>query len=104
MSKSVFVGNNPKIQLDKIGGDLSVVGWDGAELLIKSDEDDTRFEQTEGAVSVSSNSDLSLRVPKGASLVIKTISGDASIRGMLGAIEIKEIHGDLSIRDAGSIS
>ena len=64
MSKSVFVGNNPKIQLDKIGGDLSVVGWDGAELLIKSDEDDTRVEQTGETVSVSSGSDLSLRLPK----------------------------------------
>lgn len=104
MSKSVFVGNNPKIQLEKIGGDLSVVGWDGTELLIKSDEDEARLEQTEGAVSVSSNSDLSMRVPKGASLAIKSIAGDASIRGLLGGIEIKEIHGDLSIRDAGAIS
>ena len=42
MSKAVFVGNNPKIRLDRIGGDLSVVGWDGAELLIKSDEDEAR--------------------------------------------------------------
>ena len=104
MSKSVFVGNNPNIQLDKVGGDLSVVGWDGAELLIKSDDDEARFEQTGEAVSVSSNSDLSLRVPKGASLTIKSIAGDASIRGLSGGIEIKEIHGDLSIRDAGSIS
>jgi hypothetical protein len=104
MSKSVFVGNNPKIQLDKIGGDLSVVGWDGAELLIKSDEDDTRLEQMGETVSVSSGSDLSLRLPKGASVEIKFIGGDASIRGLLGGIEIKEIHGDLAIRDAGSIS
>ena len=46
MSKSVFVGNTPKIKLDKIGGDLSIVGWDGADLLIKADDDETRFEQT----------------------------------------------------------
>ena len=104
MSKSVFVGNNPKIQLEKIGGDLSVVGWDGADLLIKSDEDDARVEQTGETVSVSSGSDVSLRLPKGASLAIKFIGGDASIRGLLGGMEIQEIHGDLSIRDAGSIS
>ena len=104
MSKSVFVGNNPTIQLDKIGGDLSVVGWEGAELLIKSDEDDARVEQMGETVSVSSGSDLSLRLPKGASLAIKFIGGDASIRGVLGGLEIKEIHGDLSIREAGSIS
>jgi hypothetical protein len=104
MSKSVFVGNNPKIKLDKVGGDLSVVGWDGAELLVKSDEDDARLEQTGEMVSVSSGGDLSLRIPKGASLEIKFIGGDASIRGLTGGLEIKEIHGDLSIRDAGSIS
>jgi len=104
MSKSVFVGNTPKINLDKVGGDLSIVGWDGADLLIKADDDNIRFEQTEGAVSVSCNSDLALRIPKGAALAIKSISGDASIRGVLGDIEIKEIHGDLSIRDIGALS
>jgi len=104
MSKSVFVGNNPKIKLDKVGGDLSIVGWDGADLLIKSDEDETRFEHTEDAVSVSSSSDLSLRVPKGAAFQIVSIAGDASIRGVLGGIEIQELHGDLSARDIGSLS
>ena len=104
MSKSVFVGNTPKINLDKVGGDLSIVGWDGADLLIKADDENVRLEQTEGAVSVSCNSDLSLRIPKGAALAIKSIGGDASIRGVLGGIEIKEIHGDLSVRDVGTLS
>lgn len=104
MSKSVFVGNNPKIQLDRVGGDLSVVGWDGAELLIKSDEEEARFEQTNEVVSLSSGGDLSLRLPKGASLEIKFIGGDASLRNVPGGIAIQEAHGDLSIRDAGSIS
>jgi len=104
MSKSVFVGNTPKINLDKVDGDLSIVGWDGAELLIKGDEGDIRFEQTEGAVSLSCGSDLSLRIPKGAALAIKSLGGDASVRGMLGGIEIKEVHGDLSVRDVGALS
>lgn len=104
MSKSIFVRNNPKIQVDRIGGDLSVVGWDGAELLIKSDEEQARIDQTDQAVTLSSDSDLSLRLPKGASLEIKFIGGDASIRSVPGSIAIQEAHGDLSIRDAGSIS
>jgi hypothetical protein len=104
MSKSVFVGNNPKIQLDRVGGDLSVVGWDSAELLIKSDDEEARFEQTDEVVSLSSGGDLSLRLPKGASLEIKFIGGDASIRGVPGNSTIQEAHGDLSIRDAGPIA
>jgi hypothetical protein len=104
MSKSLSVGSNPKIRLDQVGGDISIVGWDGTDLLIKGDEDDLRLDQTGEAVSVSSGNDLSLRVPKGTSLEVNSIGGDASIRGVLGGIEIKEIHGDLSVRDAGNLS
>jgi hypothetical protein len=104
MSRSILLGNNPRIQLDRIGGDLSVVGWDGAELLIKSDDDEARVDQTGEAVSISSGGDLSLRLPKGASLEVKFIGGDASLRSVPGNIAIQEVHGDLSIRDAGSIA
>lgn len=104
MNKSVFVGNNPKIRIDSIDGDLSVVGWDGNELLIKGEEDEIRFEQTGETVSVFSSDDLSLRVPRGASLEFTMISGDASIRGVLGGCEFKEVAGDLSMRDVGAVA
>jgi hypothetical protein len=45
-----------------------------------------------------------LRVPKAASFYIKQISGDASLRGVLGDVELMEVNGDLSIREAGSVS
>lgn len=104
MSKSVFVGNNPRIRIESVGGDLSVVGWDGNDLLLKGDEDEIRFEQTGEVVSVFSSDDLSLRVPRGASLEFPMIGGDASIRGVVGGCELKEVAGDLSIRDIGAIT
>lgn len=104
MSKSVFVGNNPRIRIESAGGDLSVVGWDGNDLLLKGDEDEIRFEKTGEVVSVFSSDDLSLRVPRGASLEFTRIGGDASIRGVVGGCELKEVAGDLSIRDIGAIT
>ena len=104
MSKSISVGSNPTIRVGSVSGDLSIVGWDGSELLIKGDEDDIRFEQTGEKVSVSSTDDLSLRVPKGATLELDKLGGDVSIRGVTGGCEFKEVSGDLSIRDAGSIA
>jgi len=104
MSKSLSVGNTPRIKIESVGGDVSVVGWDGADLLIKGDDDEIRFEQTGEAVSVFSSDDLSLRVPRNASLEFTMVGGDASIRGVMGGCEFKEVAGDLSVRDAGSIA
>ncbi len=104
MSKSIPISGNTRIRIESAGGDLGVIGWDGNELLIKGDEDEFRVEQTGELVSVSSSDDLSLRVPRTAYLEFVMIGGDASIRGLLGGCELKEVAGDLSIRDVGSIS
>jgi len=103
MSRTISAGKSPRIIIDVIDGDLSVVGWVG-DLLIKGDEDEYRVEEKEDELLLSSDGDLSLRVPHGSSLQLNKISGDASIRGVKGGIELKEIEGDLSIRDAGSIA
>ena len=103
MSKTISAGRTPKILIENISGDLSLVGWEGEEILLKGDEDDIKFNQDGGQVNVSSADDLSLRVPKAASVFITQIQGDASIRGVMGNIELKEIHGDLSIRDVNSV-
>ncbi len=104
MSRTISAGKSPKIKVDAIGGDLSVVGWDGADILVKGDDDELHLEQNGEEISLSCSGDLSLRVPKASSFEFKSIGGDASIRGVLGGIELKEISGDLSIRDAGSVS
>ena len=38
MSRIISAGKTPKIRIDAIDGDLSVVGWDGEDVLIKTDE------------------------------------------------------------------
>ena len=104
MSQTISAGKTPKIIIDRLGGDLSVVGWEGAEVLIKGDEDDLSIDNNNGLITISCGGDLSLRVPKNTTFDFQQIGGDASIRGVQGNIEIKEINGDLSMRDSGSIA
>ena len=104
MSKTISAGHAPKIIIESIGGDLSLVGWESDEILLKGDEDGTRSSQNGEEVRISSDDDLTLRVPKGASVHIQAIAGDASIRGVTGGVELKEISGDLSIRDVESVA
>ena len=49
MSKMISAGKNPVIKVETIGGDLSVVGWDG-DILVKGDEDEVQLEQGDGEV------------------------------------------------------
>lgn len=103
MSKIVSAGKTPRIRIDAIDGDLSVVGWEAEDILIKADEDGLALKHDGEEVALSCTNDVSLRVPKDASLSIRRIGGDASLRGVLGNIEIKEIDNDLSIREAGFV-
>ncbi|MGE5642554.1 MAG: SHOCT-like domain-containing protein [Byssovorax cruenta] len=104
MSKMISVGKSPRIIADSIGGDVSVVGWDGNEILIKADDDELNLQQNGDEIRFSCEDDMSIRVPKDSNLSFIRIHGDAAVRGVSGNIEIKEINGDLSMRDVGSVS
>jgi hypothetical protein len=104
MPRIISAGNHPKINIETIDGDLSVVGWDGEEILIKTDEDALTLQQDGEMVSLSCTDDVSLRIPREAILSVGRIGGDAAVRGVLGNIEIKEIDNDLSMREVGSVA
>ena len=104
MSRIISAGKTPTIKIEAIDGDLSVVGWEGEDILIKTDEDELTLQQNGDAVSFSCTDDVSLRIPRDASLFIERVSGDMALRGVMGNVEIKEIDSDLSMRDVGSVA
>jgi hypothetical protein len=104
MSKTISAGRTPKIEIETIDGDLSLVGWEGEDILLKADDEEMRLTQDGDLIRLSCNDDLSLRLPKGASISIQKITGGASIRGVVGGLQLGEVSGDLSIRDVNNIS
>jgi len=104
MARIISAGKTPTITIETIDGDLSVVGWDGEDILLKTDEDELTLQQNADAVSFSCTDDVSLRIPRDSSLLIGRIGGDMALRGVMGNVEIKEIDNDLSMRDVGSVA
>lgn len=104
MSKTISAGRTPRIVIERVDGDLSLVGWDGEDVLLKGDDEITQVNHSGNEIYVSCDDDMSIRAPKDATILIHNIGGDASIRGILGGIELKEAGGDLSIRDVGSLN
>ena len=68
MTKTISAGRSPKIHIHVIGGDLSLVGWESDEILLKGDDDQTRASQNGDEVKLSCDDDVSIRVPKAASV------------------------------------
>lgn len=104
MSKIISAGKTPRIVIDSVDGDLSVVGWDGEDILLKTDEDTLTLQQQGDALTFSSTDDVSLRIPRDALLTIGHVNGDMALRGVLGNIMIQEIRNDLSVRDVGAVT
>jgi hypothetical protein len=104
MSRIISAGKTPQIKIASIDGDLSVVGWDGEDILIKTDEDELTLQHNGEEISFSCTDDVSLRIPRDASLFIERIGGDMALRGVMGNVEIKEIDNDLSMREVGSVA
>jgi hypothetical protein len=103
-NRTLSTGPRPRIVLEAVAGDLSIVGWGGEELSVRGDEDELRLTQDGDRVVLSSTGDMSLRVPHQASLVIQTVGGDMALRGLDGDLEIGQVGGDVSIRDISSAS
>ena len=104
MSKTISAGRTPRIEITAVSGDLSLVGWEGDDILLKADDEEMNVKQDGDQVTIACKDDLSMRVPKGSTVIIHRITGDASVRGVMGAIELKEISGDLSMRDVVTVA
>lgn len=104
MSRTITVDKTPKIHIGAVGGDLSVVGWDGDDILIKGEDDELTVSRNDSEVLLSSTDDVSLRIPRETTLSIDSVGGDMALRGVIGNITIKEVNSDLSIRDVGMVS
>ena len=106
MSVTFNLGPEPKIKIDVVEGDLRLVGWENEDIIIKvSDEEIISSTQDEpNSLSLSCSQDLSLNVPKNASVTILKVNGDMSVRGLDGSLAVDFVNGDAAIRDIGQVS
>lgn len=104
MSRTVLAGKTPHVEIRSVSGDLNIVGWDGEEILLKTEEEALHLEQEQERVRLSCDADLSLRVPRGASISVQAVEGDMALKNVAGDITIQNVRGDLALRDVGSVS
>ncbi|MEX0733799.1 MAG: DUF4097 family beta strand repeat-containing protein [Steroidobacteraceae bacterium] len=111
LTKRVSVVPDATVEVSNVQGSVDVAAWDRNEVELvaelESDKDELEFEATERHVRIEvdrpkgkysgSEEDaiLTLRVPKGARLIIKTVSADIKVGGSRGEQRLKSVSGDV---------
>lgn len=109
ISKRVMVAPDATIEVSNVQGSVGVTAWDRNEVeltaRLEGDKDKLEFEATERQVRIRvdrpdgkyRNTDddaiLTLKVPKGARLIIDTVSADITVNGVRGEQRLGSVSG-----------
>jgi hypothetical protein len=98
----ITTNESPIVVIESVQGDLRLKGHADPEVAAKASEtEDLRMETREGEIVLSSQSDLSVRVPRQATVRVQTVHGDATFKALDGSLELDTLHGSLSLRGVG---
>lgn len=95
--QTIPVSPEHSLDIDQVGGDLAVQGWDRQELQASGDV--VRMERGEHSITVRSGGDLSLSIPRGMRVLLGNVGGDVAMQGLMGDVELRLVGGDASLRD-----
>lgn len=97
-TQTISVGANPRIEIQHVGGDLAITGWERTDLEAKGD-DLQEIKHGEGSLQITCAGDLNLSVPRAASLLVVFAGGDTSIQNLTGEVETCFIGGDAKFQN-----
>jgi hypothetical protein len=93
---------SPTVIVDQVDGDLKLKGWDEQQVVVKnSSAEDIHLEQRGDEVSIRCTAGCSVRVPREASVQIKSVHGRTDIKGLDGALAVERVDGDMELRSVG---
>ncbi len=97
---------NPIVEITDVGGDLRITGWEQAQLVAETDSEDSLHVDHDGdRLRLKSDSDLTIRLPQGAQVSVRTVGGDAVIRKLVAQkLAVGNVGGDLDLREIASAS
>jgi DUF4097 and DUF4098 domain-containing protein YvlB len=106
LDTTVAFAPNGSLVVSAGSGDVVITGTTGNELRVRasSDDNDIRFDATRNVVELAtarrgSDSRFEISVPVGARVTARTQSGDISVRGTRGEVNVTAQSGDIEVED-----
>lgn len=101
MQQTFPVGNEPKVSIAQVRGDLNVSVWDQTTIVIEVDGRVTELHQEGDAVMLMEcRGDLNLHVPSNTEINVTNVKGDVSVDGVR-RVELADISGDVELQNVG---
>jgi hypothetical protein len=90
----------PVVEITNVGGDLRITGWEQNQFVAESDDEDgVHFDLDGDRLRLHADDDVTIRLPHGAQVSVRTVGGDARIIKLTGQpLAIGNIGGDLQLR------
>jgi hypothetical protein len=102
-TQTIALGSNPALDIERVGGDLIIEGWERSDL--EAQGDNIHIERSGESLVISSDGDLNLSVPRAAMLTVSFVGGDLKVRDLTGPIDISFVGGDAVLRNlTGQVS
>ncbi len=96
-TQTFSLGSNPILEIEHVGGNVTVDGWEKPEL--QAQGDDIHIDQSDGSLKISCDSDLKLSLPRTTKLTTSYIGGDLKAENLDGPMEISFVGGDVTLRN-----
>jgi ElaB/YqjD/DUF883 family membrane-anchored ribosome-binding protein len=92
----------PRIVIENIGGDFTLTGWERTEFRVTHGED-VEMRVDGDTIFLQCDDDCRAHAPRGATIELFSVGGDAIIHAIDGGGQIHTIGGDLRLHDTGAL-
>jgi|GEM_PF-795668 len=99
-----------RLEINSVSGSLHLSGWNRDMIRISNWDHDKepgeliKTKNKKTLLQISSPGDLIVHLPHSLDVTVKSVSGDANLRGLDGELKVVSISGSMVLRDVGSIS
>jgi SHOCT-like domain len=96
-TQTLSLGSNPVLEIEHVGGDAAIEGWEKPELQAQGDE--IQIDQSDGPLKISCDGDLKLSLPRATKLTISFVGGELKAQNLDGPMEVSFVGGDAVLRN-----
>ena len=99
--QSFETGQTPQVRVESIGGNLSLRGWEESRVWVRGGENLNVQQQEDDTILITADGDCRIHVPYQAAATLHSVSGDAQVMDLHGAVDIGSVAGNLRLTDSG---